>query len=51
MTTYAIIGAGAIGSALAERFTAAQIPAIIANSRGPGGLLHQLLSAVLYGHD
>ncbi|MDE4604877.1 NAD(P)-binding domain-containing protein [Sinorhizobium meliloti] len=38
MTTYAIIGAGAIGSALAERFTAAQIPAIIANSRGPASL-------------
>ena len=38
MTTYAIIGAGAIGSALAARFDAAKIPAVIANSRGPASL-------------
>ena len=38
MTTYAIIGAGAIGSALAARFDAARIPAVIANSRGPASL-------------
>ena len=38
MTTYAIIGAGAIGSALAARFDAANIPAVIANSRGPASL-------------
>jgi predicted dinucleotide-binding enzyme len=38
MATYAIIGAGAIGSALAERFNAAQIPTVIANSRGPASL-------------
>jgi len=38
MTTHAIIGAGAIGSALAARFDAANIPAVIANSRGPASL-------------
>ncbi|MBO0143411.1 NADPH-dependent F420 reductase [Agrobacterium sp. Ap1] len=38
MTTYAIIGSGAIGSALAERFHAAGVDAVIANTRGPGSL-------------
>ncbi|MGF6178737.1 putative dinucleotide-binding enzyme [Ensifer sp. 4252] len=38
MTTYAIIGSGAIGSALAERFHAAGIDAVIANTRGPASL-------------
>jgi predicted dinucleotide-binding enzyme len=38
MTTYAIIGSGAIGSALAERFHAAGVEAVIANTRGPGSL-------------
>ncbi|WP_311043678.1 NADPH-dependent F420 reductase [Rhizobium bangladeshense] len=38
MTTYAIIGSGAIGSALAERFHAAGIEAVIANTRGPASL-------------
>jgi predicted dinucleotide-binding enzyme len=38
MTSYAIIGAGAIGAALAERFHAAGVPAVIANSRGPATL-------------
>ncbi|MBP1848535.1 putative dinucleotide-binding enzyme [Rhizobium petrolearium] len=38
MTTYAIIGSGAIGSALAERFHAAGVYAVIANTRGPASL-------------
>lgn len=38
MTSYAIIGAGAIGAALAERFHAAGTSAMIANSRGPASL-------------
>jgi predicted dinucleotide-binding enzyme len=38
MNTYAIIGSGAIGSALAERFHAAGVDAVIANTRGPGSL-------------
>ncbi|WP_280171674.1 NADPH-dependent F420 reductase [Agrobacterium pusense] len=38
MTTYAIIGSGAIGSALAERFHAAGVEAVIANTRGPASL-------------
>ncbi|WP_338050338.1 NADPH-dependent F420 reductase [Rhizobium mesosinicum] len=38
MTTYAIIGSGAIGSALAERFNAAGVDAVIANTRGPASL-------------
>lgn len=38
MTTYAIIGSGAIGSALAERFHAAGINAAITNTRGPASL-------------
>lgn len=38
MTTYAIIGSGAIGSALAERFHAASVDAVIANTRGPASL-------------
>ncbi|MDX0441347.1 NADP oxidoreductase [Sinorhizobium medicae] len=38
MTTYAIIGSGAIGSALAERFHAAGVDAVIANTRGPASL-------------
>lgn len=38
MTTYAIIGSGAIGSALAERFNAADVEAVIANTRGPASL-------------
>lgn len=38
MTSYAIIGSGAIGAALAERFHAAGVPAVIANSRGPATL-------------
>ncbi|MCY1745312.1 NADPH-dependent F420 reductase [Ensifer sp. SL37] len=38
MTTYAIIGSGAIGSALAERFHAAGIDAVIANTRGAASL-------------
>ena len=38
MTIYAIIGSGAIGSALAERFHAAGVDAVIANTRGPGSL-------------
>lgn len=38
MTTYAIIGSGAIGSALAERFHAASVAAVIANTRGPASL-------------
>ncbi|UXS05385.1 NADPH-dependent F420 reductase [Agrobacterium tumefaciens] len=37
-TTYAIIGSGAIGSALAERFHAAGVDAVIANTRGPASL-------------
>lgn len=39
MTTYAIIGSGAIGSALAERFHDAGVDAVIANTRGPASLL------------
>jgi predicted dinucleotide-binding enzyme len=38
MTTYAIIGSGAIGSALAERFHAASVDAVIANTRGAASL-------------
>lgn len=38
MTSIAIIGSGKIGSALAERFHAAGIVAIVANSRGPASL-------------
>lgn len=38
MTTYAIIGSGAIGSALAQRFHAAGVDAVIANTRGPASL-------------
>lgn len=38
MTTYAIIGSGAIGSALAERFHAAGVDTVIANTRGPASL-------------
>ncbi len=38
MTKYAIIGSGAIGSALAERFHAAGVDAVIANTRGPASL-------------
>ncbi|MBW9080688.1 NADPH-dependent F420 reductase [Rhizobium pusense] len=38
MTKYAIIGSGAIGSALAERFQAAGVDAVIANTRGPASL-------------
>ncbi len=38
MTTYAIIGSGAIGSALAERFHAATVDAVIANTRGADSL-------------
>ncbi|MEH0196453.1 NAD(P)-binding domain-containing protein [Caulobacter sp. CCNWLY153] len=36
--TYAIIGSGAIGAALAGRFAAQNIPVLIANSRGPASL-------------
>lgn len=37
--TYAIIGSGAIGSALARRFSSRGIPVSIANTRGPASLL------------
>jgi predicted dinucleotide-binding enzyme len=37
-SNYAIIGSGAIGSALARRFAAHGVPAQIANTRGPGSL-------------
>ncbi len=37
-SSFAIIGAGAIGSAIARRLAAAGIPASIANSRGPATL-------------
>ena len=33
--TYAIIGSGAIGSALARQFARSNINVLIANSRGP----------------
>jgi predicted dinucleotide-binding enzyme len=36
--TYAIIGSGAIGTALARQFAGSQIPVRIANSRGPASL-------------
>ncbi|MGH6614328.1 NADPH-dependent F420 reductase [Sphingomonas sp.] len=37
--TYAIIGSGAIGSALARQFARHQIPVAIANSRGPTSIV------------
>jgi 8-hydroxy-5-deazaflavin:NADPH oxidoreductase len=36
--TYAIIGSGAIGSALARQFARSNINVLIANSRGPDSL-------------
>jgi predicted dinucleotide-binding enzyme len=39
MSRIAIIGSGKIGSALAARFDAAGIAAVIANSRGPASLV------------
>jgi 8-hydroxy-5-deazaflavin:NADPH oxidoreductase len=39
MTSIAIIGSGKIGSALAERFHAAGMTAMVANSRGPSSLI------------
>lgn len=36
--TYAIIGSGAIGSALARQFARTSTPVVIANSRGPASL-------------
>jgi predicted dinucleotide-binding enzyme len=36
--TYAIIGSGAIGSALARQFARSNIDVLIANSRGPDSL-------------
>lgn len=47
--TYAIIGSGAIGSALARQFARSNIDVLIANSRGPeslGGLVAELGSHV-----
>lgn len=40
MSRIAIIGSGKIGSALAARFDAAGIAAVIANSRGPASLVN-----------
>ena len=37
--TYAIIGSGAIGSALARQFARKEIPVSIANSRGPASIV------------
>jgi len=37
--TYAIIGSGAIGSAIARQFARKQIPVSIANSRGPASIV------------
>jgi hypothetical protein len=39
MTSVAIIGTGKIGSALATRFHAAGVTAVVANSRGPASLV------------
>ncbi|QTG16959.1 NADPH-dependent F420 reductase (plasmid) [Agrobacterium tumefaciens] len=39
MGSIAVIGSGKIGSALAERFHAARIDLLIANSRGPSSLM------------
>jgi 8-hydroxy-5-deazaflavin:NADPH oxidoreductase len=47
--TYAILGSGAIGTALARRFAAAGIEVCIANAKGPkslAGLTGELGSAV-----
>ena len=47
--TYAIIGSGAIGSALARQFARSNIDVLIANSRGPeslAGLVAELGSHV-----
>ncbi|MDB5451962.1 MAG: oxidoreductase, partial [Caulobacteraceae bacterium] len=43
--TYAIIGSGAIGSALARAFARARQPVLVANSRGPESLI-ELTSAL-----
>ena len=38
--TYAIIGSGHIGSAIAGHFAGVGIDAVIANTRGPGPIRH-----------
>lgn len=40
--SYAIIGSGAVGSALAKQFARNKIPAVIANRRGPSSLTDEV---------
>src|ERR1700733_6814915 len=44
LMSYAIIGSGAIGGALAKQFARSKIKAVIANRRGPASLEDALLA-------